>query len=271
MLYLSYTHTHSHKLTQPVHKMACATLKRSLDWESINQRPTKRRRCGPFGAAGSSAHHHHHHHQHHSQAAAAGCSRSFISEPVPSVFDNAAAGPTMTPEKMAQNIREEITRLHRSKQLTFSSATVAACRSAATNAGDRMQDSDNSGSEMGGPDSPGRSDSPPSSPSTSALLAAGHHHHQRHIARQSLHHQRRLQHQQLLQHQQQQQSADKELFSFKQVQLICERMLKEREEFLREQYDQVLTTKLAEQYDAFVKFTYDQIQRRYEAAPSYLS
>lgn len=50
--------------------------------------------------------------------------------------------------------------------------------------------------------------------------------------------------------------------------MICERMLKEREESLREQYDAVLNTKLAEQYDAFVKFTYDQIQRRYEAAPS---
>lgn len=50
--------------------------------------------------------------------------------------------------------------------------------------------------------------------------------------------------------------------------MICERMLKEREDKLREQYDHVLTTKLAEQYDAFVKFTYDQIQRRYEAAPS---
>lgn len=45
-------------------------------------------------------------------------------------------------------------------------------------------------------------------------------------------------------------------------------MLKEREESLREQYDAVLNNKLAEQYDAFVKFTYDQIQRRYEAAPS---
>lgn len=30
--------------------MACATLKRSLDWDSINQRPTKRRRCTPFGS-----------------------------------------------------------------------------------------------------------------------------------------------------------------------------------------------------------------------------
>lgn len=64
---------------------------------------------------------------------------------------------------------------------------------------------------------------------------------------------------------------EKALFTFKQVQMICERMLKEREDSLREQYDAVLTNKLAEQYDAFVKFTYDQIQRRYEAAPSYLS
>jgi len=65
---------------------------------------------------------------------------------------------------------------------------------------------------------------------------------------------------------------DKPLFTFRQVGLICERMMKEREEGLREMYDQVLSTKLAEQYDMFVKFTYDQIQKRYEAAPpSYLS
>jgi len=65
---------------------------------------------------------------------------------------------------------------------------------------------------------------------------------------------------------------DKPLFTFRQVGLICERMMKEREDCLREMYDQVLSTKLAEQYDMFVKFTYDQIQKRYEAAaPSYLS
>lgn len=65
---------------------------------------------------------------------------------------------------------------------------------------------------------------------------------------------------------------DKPLFTFRQVGLICERMMKEREDCLREMYDKVLSTKLAEQYDMFVKFTYDQIQKRYEAAaPSYLS
>lgn len=45
-------------------------------------------------------------------------------------------------------------------------------------------------------------------------------------------------------------------------------MLKDQEDHLREQYETVLATKLAEQYDTYVKFTYDQIQRRYEAAPS---
>jgi hypothetical protein len=52
--------------------------------------------------------------------------------------------------------------------------------------------------------------------------------------------------------------------------MLCERLLKEREIAIRSEYDQVLTAKLAEQYDAFVKFTYDQIQQRFEssAAPS---
>lgn len=36
-------------------EMACATLKRSLDWDSINQRPNKRRRCGPFGSTSANS------------------------------------------------------------------------------------------------------------------------------------------------------------------------------------------------------------------------
>lgn len=67
--------------------------------------------------------------------------------------------------------------------------------------------------------------------------------------------------------------ADKPLFTFKQVGMICERMLREREDHIREEYDNVLSTKLQEQYDMFVKFTQDQIVRNFEssAAPSYLS
>lgn len=199
--------------------MACATLKRSLDWESLNQRPTKRRRCHPFGSPSSNAPN-----SPSSSAIAAAAAASSsnsamrVMEPKPSPFAEAVC-PKLTPEKMAQNITEEIKRLHRRKQLTFNTSNM-----------ERMQDSESSGSEMG-PDSPRRPDSPPS----------------------------------MVKH------PEKALFTFKQVQMICERMLKEREDALREQYDAVLTNKLAEQYDAFVKFTYDQIQRRYEAAPSYLS
>ncbi|XP_037079923.1 akirin-2-like [Pollicipes pollicipes] len=67
--------------------------------------------------------------------------------------------------------------------------------------------------------------------------------------------------------------ADKPLFTFKQVGMICERMLRERENHIREEYDNVLSTKLQEQYDMFVKFTQDQIVRNFEnsSAPSYLS
>lgn len=52
--------------------------------------------------------------------------------------------------------------------------------------------------------------------------------------------------------------------------MICERMLNERETQLREEYDRILNMKLSEQYDAFVKFSNDQLHRRFElsATPS---
>ncbi|XP_061610645.1 akirin-2 [Phyllopteryx taeniolatus] len=62
------------------------------------------------------------------------------------------------------------------------------------------------------------------------------------------------------------------LFSLRQVGMICERLLKEREEKIQEEYEEILTTKLAEQYDAFVKFTHDQLMRRFGEQPaSYVS
>ncbi|KAG9509973.1 Notchless protein-like 1, partial [Fragariocoptes setiger] len=54
------------------------------------------------------------------------------------------------------------------------------------------------------------------------------------------------------------------VFTVRQAHLICERLIKEREARIREEYEKILVTKLAEQYDTFVKFTYDQIQKRYE-------
>ncbi|EPQ02801.1 Akirin-2 [Myotis brandtii] len=58
------------------------------------------------------------------------------------------------------------------------------------------------------------------------------------------------------------------LFTLWQVGMICERLWKEREEKVREEYEEILNTKLAEQYDAFVKFTHDQIMRRYGEQPA---
>ena len=59
---------------------------------------------------------------------------------------------------------------------------------------------------------------------------------------------------------------DLPIFSMNQVNQICERMLKEREQVIREQYDKILAQKLSEQYDAFVKFTHEQIQRRFDTS-----
>lgn len=127
----------------------------------------------------------------------------------------------LTPEKMAANIREEIRRLHRRKQLHFNPQN---------NGGDS--------SDMEGPASPS---SPSACGSNSYSYTSS--------------------------------AKEKPLFTFRQVGLICERMLKEQETQIREEYDQILNMKLSEQYDAFVKFTYDQIQKKFEsaAAPSYLS
>ncbi|XP_076862746.1 akirin-1-like [Brachyhypopomus gauderio] len=65
---------------------------------------------------------------------------------------------------------------------------------------------------------------------------------------------------------------DQPLFTMRQVSCLCGRLLREFEEGLREEYDCVLNSKLAEQYESFVKFTQDQITRRYGARPaSYVS
>lgn len=72
--------------------MACATLKRSLDWESLNQRPAKRRRCGIFPSAGGSAQ---------SPSTQPGTSK-LTCEPTPSVFADATLT-KLTPGTLTQS------------------------------------------------------------------------------------------------------------------------------------------------------------------------
>ncbi|XP_037674635.1 akirin-1-like [Choloepus didactylus] len=65
---------------------------------------------------------------------------------------------------------------------------------------------------------------------------------------------------------------DQPTFTLHQVGIICERLLKDYEDKIQEEYEQILNTKLAEQYESFVKFTHDQIMRRYGTRPtSYVS
>nr|ATQ35928.1 akirin [Blattella germanica] len=180
--------------------MACATLKRTLDFDPVHNhgRPSKRRRCVPM------------------------CVSPNTSQPInPSPFGEVC--PKLTPEKMAASIREEIRRLQRRKQLNFYP-------------NHDMHSSQDSSSD-GAMESPG-------SPTTSSFATTY-----------------------------SPSTKEKPLFTFRQVGLICERMMNERETQIREEYDRVLNPKLFEQYDAFVKITYDQIQKRFEAAaaPNYLS
>ncbi|GBM40685.1 Akirin [Araneus ventricosus] len=176
--------------------MACATLKRSYEWDPLQSpsgRSPKRRRCTPVMA------------------------------PSPKIFKSTVENQSpfgevpskLTSEQIAENIREEIKKLHRRKQLKFDA-------------------SDSSDSSTGTPAATS------SRAEGSGLMAST--------------------------------CRDQPLFTFRQVGLICERMIKDRETEIQLEYDRILNAKLAEQYDTFVKFTYDQIQKRYEnCIPSYLS
>lgn len=180
--------------------MACATLKRSLDFDPVHTHvnPTKRQRCAPMVISPSSS------------------PPSSRNEHSNSVF--AGVCPKMSPEMMAAGIREEIRRLHRKKQLHFNPKLAEGTSPADTS-----------------------SDSPGSPTSFSSVFPAS--------------------------------TPDKPLFTFRQVGLICERLITERENQIREEYDRFLSMKLSEQYEAFVKFSNDQLHKRFDAGavPSYLS
>lgn len=65
-------------------------------------------------------------------------------------------------------------------------------------------------------------------------------------------------------------SEDATLFNTKQLLSMCRNMIEECENRLREEYEQVLTQKMAEQYDTFIKFTHDQMYRDNGQCSSYL-
>ncbi|KRZ32682.1 Protein-cysteine N-palmitoyltransferase Rasp [Trichinella pseudospiralis] len=58
---------------------------------------------------------------------------------------------------------------------------------------------------------------------------------------------------------------DRPLLSIRQLCNLCDRLLKEQEVRLREEFEEVLNARLTEQYQTFVRFTYDQIHRRIDS------
>ncbi|KAB7497673.1 Akirin [Armadillidium nasatum] len=192
--------------------MACLTRKRSLDFDSIHTpgsyspRLHKRRRCMPMCVSPQSS------------AATSVCD---IQPQSP--FINAAA--PLTPEEIAKNVKEEIRRLKRRRQLHL---------------GEKGMDLE------GGYESP----TSPQNSTTHGIYSP--------ISSVS--------------NQPSPSNKDKALFTFKQVTLICERLMKERESKIQEEYNELLAKKLKEQYECFVCST-DQIQQRLtpESLPSYLS
>ncbi|RWS23488.1 subolesin-like protein [Leptotrombidium deliense] len=177
--------------------MACATLKRSLDWDPLNSpsnsgtqsRPSKKRCLNHMYTS--------------------------IPPKDPSPFGEVK--PKITPEYIAATIKEEMKRLQNRKQLHYVSSGPA----------NTSSNSDTTSNECSSTES-----LPPVLSSNVGLMSPC--------------------------------RRDQPLFTFRQVGIICERLMKERESQMREEYDSVLNTKLAEQYDTFVKFTYDQIQKRFE-------
>jgi len=204
--------------------MACATLKRSLDWDPLNSPP----HSGPTS-------------DHRPSKRRCSTHVSFLAQQQPpkqpSPFGD--VHPKFTSDEIAASIKEEMLRLHHRKKLHFTGS--------GSNGGSLNQPlslvlpPSPSGNTSPERCSPSLNDNLTLPSSSIGLLSPS--------------------------------RRDQPLFTFRQVGLICERLMKERESQVREEYDRVLTTKLAEQYDAFVKFTFDQIQKRFEntSIPSYLS
>jgi len=179
--------------------MACVTLKRSLDFDPLYSpnRSNKRRRCAPMHCTPEK--------------------KVREEEPKPSMFLES----TLTPEQIANNLRDQIKRMKKRRQIV---------------------------GYPGSPPSPGSAPSSPEPMMDTDLAAAS-------------------------STSAQDTKPEKPIFTLKQMTLIAERMCKERVDQVRQEYDQILQQKLSEQYESFVKFIDQQIQRRFTEAqaPSYLS
>uniref|UniRef100_A0A8D8WH95 Akirin n=1 Tax=Cacopsylla melanoneura TaxID=428564 RepID=A0A8D8WH95_9HEMI len=181
--------------------MACATLKRPLEFDPLHSpAPTKRPRCMPMCISPSNS-----------------PPRNLSSPPRPSTSSGTMTNPNtpfvscvakLTPDVIANGIFEEMKRLHRRKELHLPTASTS-CASDDHNPLSSALSSSSSSADQ----------------STST------------------------------------DDRDKPIFTFRQVEYICSKMLSEQEGRLRVEYDAILNDKLKEQFDIFNRFSVDQIDR----------
>jgi len=152
-------------------------------------------------------------------------------QPAPSVFRETP----LTPEQIANNLRDEIKRLKKRRQIA---GPVSPGSPPSPSSAPASPSSPSSPEPMMEMEAAGCSSS---SSSSSTTTGTG--------------------------------KAEKPIFTLKQMIMIADRMCEERVEQVRNEYDNILQQKLSEQYDAFVKFIDHQIQKRFteSQAPSYLS
>ncbi|XP_051263793.1 akirin-1 isoform X1 [Dicentrarchus labrax] len=246
--------------------MACgATLKRSMEFEALlSPQSPKRRRCNPLpGTPGTPS--------------PQRCNlRPPVDSPTHSMSPPAIGGEhRLTPEQIFQNLRQEYSRIQRRRQLEGAFNQTEACSSS---------DAPSPSSSLNAPSSP-----------PAMFRSVQSRQHQLRMIRSfilqglpkdpwlDLHDQHKSQEAGYCCSSKQSHGQrdcdsrcasrkDQPSFTLKQVSFLCERLLKDHEEKIREEYEQILNTKLAEQYESFVKFTQDQIMRRYGARPaSYVS
>ncbi|XP_038076078.1 akirin-2-like [Patiria miniata] len=206
--------------------MACATLKRTLDFDPLHSpgASPKRRRCTPLLSPSSPT-----------SSMSSSCRQ-------PSAFSPVT--PRMSPGQLAANICLEWKRLKRRRHLEDSFTDAGAGTSGELAESEPQPQVTDMMHQSSFPSHMAHYHGViPGSPSTSTGVGPGPHG-----------------------------SKEQPMFTLKQVIIICERMLKEQEARIREDYDKVLSCKLAEQYDAFVKFNQDQIHRRFrDSTASYVS
>jgi len=210
--------------------MACATLKRSHDWDPLGS-PTS---SPSTGGANPSHHHHSRPAKRHCSSHSSHSSNSFLT-PLKDPSPFGEVEPRVTPDGITSRINQEVKRLSSRRQLmTMPVNNNSIQHTICSNQFSHQTSCVPSSPEKMAPLVPCNSPA-------LGLMAPG--------------------------------RREQPIFTFKQVGLICEKLLREREAQLREEYDKVLGQKLAEQYDTFVKFTYDQIQKRFDSGstPSYLS